>query len=69
MTTITFVSTDIEELAEAEEWLNKQGYPTNEYKVLGCPEPPDKPRMTDEQKRIKRAVLIWIAKLKKKVMG
>tara|TARA_R110000868_G_scaffold411114_1_gene701846 strand:- start:723 stop:857 length:135 start_codon:yes stop_codon:yes gene_type:complete len=42
--------------------------PTN-YKVLGCPEPPDKPRMTDAQKRIRRAVKVWIAKLKKKVMG
>lgn len=38
-----------------------------DYKILGCPEPPDKPRMTDAQKRIKRSVLLWIAKLKKRI--
>jgi hypothetical protein len=40
-----------------------------DYKVLGCPEPPDKPRMTEAQKRIKRSVLLWIAKVIKKVKG
>jgi hypothetical protein len=40
-----------------------------DYKLLGCPEPPDKPRMTDAQKRIKQAVKVWFALIKKKVMG
>ena len=40
---------------------------TNDYRVLGCPEPPDKPRMTDAQKQIKRSVLMWIAKQLKRI--
>jgi hypothetical protein len=39
-----------------------------DYRMIGCPDPPDKPRMTMEQKRIKQAVKVWFAKLKKRVM-
>jgi hypothetical protein len=40
-----------------------------DYKLLGCPEPPDKPRMTDAQKRIKQAVSRWFAKVINKFGG